>query len=324
MKKTTEKEPEALTPQEVADILRITKNTVYELVKRGELNGYRVGNKLRVDRSDVDLYKNSSKKLKPDTTAAGILQNGSSQLEASRYYTINNNFIICGQDSILELLTRYLEQYQTPYNRVMRTYAGSYNGLFSLYNDTVQLATAHLWDGNTNEYNVPYVKRMLPGISAVIIRLAKRMEGFYVPKGNPKQIFTWEDLSRSDVVIVNREKGSGARVLLDEHLRLLNIDTTSVQGYERECLTHLAVAGTVARGGADVAVGCENSLRQVPSLEFIPLQQECYDLVFKKENEHEPLFEAAIKFIKSKAFKEELDALGGYETSETGKTIAET
>lgn len=317
-------ETEALTPQEVADILRITKNTVYELVKRGELNGYRVGNKLRVDRSDVDIYKNSTKKMGAGEANPVSYQSEEAAAPLPYTGTSGRNFVICGQDSMLEMLARYLEQYQSYSQRVLRAYSGSYNGLFSLYNDQVQLATAHLWDGNTGGYNISYVKRMLPGISAVIVRLAKRAAGFYVAKGNPKQILDWKDLARPDVTVVNREKGSGSRILLDEHLRLLGIDTNTLKGYGRECLTHLAVAGTVARGGADVAVGCENAMKQVRGVEFVPLQQECYDLVFKKENEHKALFAEALDFIRSPLFKEDLDSLGGYDTAETGNLIAET
>jgi putative molybdopterin biosynthesis protein len=150
------------------------------------------------------------------------------------------------------------------------------------------------------------------------------MAGMYVREGNPKGIRGWEDLARKDVSIVNRERGSGTRVLLDEHLRKLGIDPQAIQGYHRECLTHLAAAGAVARGGADIAIGCENAMLQVRGLEFIPLQKERYELVIKRENLSKPLFETAIRIVRSAEFREEVSSFGGYDVTETGTIVAET
>lgn len=315
-----------LTPQEVADILKITKNTVYELIKRGELSGYRVGKKVRVDVKYVEEYKNRTKNRK---TGAHSTSDINSLLLAKtnplnyEEFPAEKGFVICGQDVLLDILSRYLEQHPKGV-RTLRSYVGSYNGLYALYQGDVQLATAHLWDGDTGRYNIPYVRRMLPGIPAVIIHLASRMQGFYVAKGNPKGIKDWEDLKRPDITMINREKGSGTRILLDEHLRLLGIPGKSIQGYSRECLSHLAVASTVARGGADFALGNEKTGLQVQGIDFIPLQKERYELVIKKEDMDKPPFEAIVEILRSQEFKMELAGIGGYELSETGKIIRET
>lgn len=314
-----------LTPQEVADILKISKNTVYELIKRGVLNGYRVGNKVRVDLKDVEAYKNSSRNFKTEEqlpvekafepTRQPMFEALPAQL---------GNFVICGQDIMLDVLSRMLTMYTNAGTQVLRSYAGSYNGLYALYNNEVQLATAHLWDSETDQYNVPYVRCMLPGTPAVIFRLARRMQGFYVAKGNPKGIVGWEDLRRPDLRIVNREKGSGTRVLLDEHMRMLGLMPSDMRGYTRESLTHLAVAGIVARGGADFAIGSEKAAAQVSNVDFIPLQQECYDLIIKKENLNSPLFECVLDIIRSDEFRQELLGIGGYDLTETGTLVAQT
>jgi putative molybdopterin biosynthesis protein len=305
-----------LTPQEVADILKIAKNTVYELIKRGELNAYKVGKKVRVDLQDLEDYKNKTKKparqsAEPKTVYSETI------ISKSR------GFIISGQDILLDVLVRHLND--QPYNlETLRSHEGSYNGLYALYQDRVQAATAHLWDSDTGEYNVPYVRRMLPGIPTVIIRLAGRTQGFYVPRGNPLGISTWEDLKRPDLTIVNREKGSGVRVLLDEHLKKLGIFGKMIKGYENECASHLAVASAVARGEADLGIGNEKASLQVNEIDFIPLQPEKYDLVFKKENLNEPPFKAVLEILRSRAFKQELEGIGGYDLTETGKMVAET
>ena len=318
-------EDTALTPQEVADILKIAKNTVYELIKRGDLNGYKVGKKIRVDFRDIEAYINRAKSK--NTCSANILENNIPlSLELPQLIpdelTSSNDFVICGQDALLDILACYLEL--PPFGiRTLRSYTGSYNGLMALYLGKIQVATAHLWDGDSDTYNIPFVRRLLPGIPTVIIHLACRMQGFYVAKGNPKNITGWEDLKRPDITMVNREKGCGTRVLLDEHLRLLNIDSSSIKGYDRECFTHLAVASTVARGGTDVAMGNEKTGLQIGNIDFVPLQRERYELVIKKKDMDKAPFKAIIKIIRSEAFRDELIGIGGYDLSETGDIIGE-
>ncbi|KNY27568.1 substrate-binding domain-containing protein [Pseudobacteroides cellulosolvens] len=312
----------SLTPQEVADILKIAKNTVYELIKRGELNAYRIGRKVRVDLNDVEEYKSKSKSQKSNLTN-DITQSANSHLLNNDIKPFRDGFIICGQDILLDILSRYLECHPKGV-QALRAYIGSYNGLYSLYHGNVQMATTHLWDSETGQYNIPFVKHLLPGIPTVIIHLACRMQGFYVAKSNPKNINTWEDLKRPDITIVNREKGSGARVLLDEHLKLLKYFGSSIKGYSRECLSHLAVASTVARGGADLGIGNEKVALQVQGVDFIPLQKERYDLVIKKEDFEKPPFQAVLEIIRSEEFKMELLGIGGYDLYDIGKIIAET
>lgn len=316
----------ALTPQEIADILKIAKNTVYELIKRGELNAYRVGNKVRVDMSDVEEYKNRTKNQKISksenyfSTTASISKHPPLPYEEM---SLGNGFIICGQDVILDILSRYLELHPKGV-RALRSYIGSYNGLYALYQGKVQLATAHLWDSDTDQYNIPYVRRMLPGIPVLIINLAVRMQGFYVAKGNPKSITGWEDLKRTDISIVNREKGSGTRILLDEQLRKRGFQARQIKGYDKECPSHLAVASAVARGSADIALGNEKTGLQVKGIDFLPLQKESYDLIMKKEDLDKPAFEAIIEIIRSRDFKMELEGIGGYDLKQTGNILAET
>lgn len=313
----------ALTPQEVAEILKIAKNTVYELVKRGELNAYKVGKKLRVDSGDVEAYKNRTKSIRSagsqGAPADAPRANPLLYEELPRY----GGFVICGQDILLDILSRHLQMHPDGV-QALRSYVGSYNGLYALYHGNVQMATAHLWDGDTGQYNVPYVRRMLPGVPAVVIHLACRLQGFYVQKGNPRGIKGWEDLKRKDVAIINREKGSGTRVLLDEHLRLLGIPAGSIRGYERESTSHLAIASTVARGGADIGIGNEKSGMQVKGIDFIPLQTERYELVIKKEDLTKPPYRAALEILRSQEFILELEGIGGYDLAETGQIVAET
>lgn len=315
-----------LTPQEVADILKIAKNTVYELIKRGELNGYRVGNKVRVDAQDVEAYKNRTKTINKNRSAnAAADDTPRGNINSTLYEEVPrfNEFVICGQDVMLDILSRYLQLHPKGV-QALRSYVGSYNGLYSLYNGNVQIATAHLWDGDSGVYNLPFVRRMLPGIPAVIIHLACRVQGFYVAKGNPRGITGWEDLRRSDITMINREKGSGTRILLDEHLRKLGLPSENLKGYKQEKTSHLAIASMIARGAADVGIGNEKTSLQVKEIDFIPLQKERYEMVIKKEDLNKQPFEAVLEILRSPEFRFELEGIGGYDLAEIGQLVAET
>jgi putative molybdopterin biosynthesis protein len=310
-----------LTTQEVADMLKIAKNTVYELIKRGELNSYKVGKKVRIDLKDVIEYKNRTKTI----PAAGATNDNKSIPIRTKIHAeadLQNYFVICGQDILLDILARYL-QYHSNGIQTLRSYVGSYNGLYALYHDEVKATSVHLWDSDTNEYNIPFVKRMLPGVPAVVLHLATRLQGFYVAKGNPKGIKGWEDLKRKDISVINREKGSGTRILLDEHLKRLGINTKGIAGYYRESTSHLAIASTVARGGADIGLGNEKTALQVNDVDFIPLQTEQLDLVIKKENMDSPEVQALIKILNMNEFQLELQGIGGYNIENMGKIIAQ-
>ncbi|MHC1682785.1 MAG: substrate-binding domain-containing protein [Clostridiaceae bacterium] len=313
-----------LSTQEVAEILNISKNTVYELIRRGELPSYRIGRKVRIDEIDIEEYKNKSR-----TIGKQPVQNNFEQRNNTNVTNINpskipsitnykNDFIICGQDILLDVLTRHLERHPKGL-QALRCYIGSYNGLVELYRGNVTIATSHLWDGDSGEYNLSYVRRILPGVPCVIVHLVCRMQGFYVAKGNPKNITKWEDLTRNDILMVNREKGCGVRVLIDEKLRNLKISHKDINGYENEQLSHLAVASTVARGDADVGVGNEKAALQVQDVDFVSLQKERYDLIIKQEDMDLPPVQALLEILKSKEFQLELQGIGGYDLSETGK-----
>lgn len=298
---------DALTVDDVAEILQVSRNTVYALKNKGAINSYTVGRKLRFTYADVQAYIASTKRTKPASPKTSFLPSQ------------ERPFVICGQDIILDVLSNYLSQAGV---RCLRSYVGSYDALTALYKDQVQVASAHLWDGASGQYNIPYVQRLLPGTPTVVVHLACRMQGFYVAKGNPKGIGCWSDLARPDVSIVNREKGSGSRVLLDENLRLLGIATRDVQGYQNEVQSHIAVASTVARGRADVAIGSEKVAKQVDGIDFIPMQKERYDLVVKQEIFDSRAVRALMGILESGILRDEFAGLGGYDTSDMGRIVA--
>jgi putative molybdopterin biosynthesis protein len=321
-----------LTAEDVAEQLRIKKYTVYEIIKRGELPSSKVGKQLRVSQADLDVYLETRKTgaLPPkdgaDDPAAwpgeargtAIAPPGTRAEREGNAFQENGHFptIICGQDACLELLVAKLSGAG---ELVLRSYMGCYNALIALYNGRLNMAASHLWDRETNSYNYPFIRRLLPGLSVGVLRLAGRTQGFYVKKGNPLKISAWQDLAREDILIVNREKGCGTRILFDEQLQTLGIDAAKIRGYTRETTSHRACAGIVAKGGADIGIGCERGMEDVPGLEFVPLQREWYDLVFPLAERHT----AAVKIIRSYVggaeFRQDLEMMGGYDCSQTGR-----
>ena len=327
-----------LTAKEAAEILKVKKNTVYDMIKRGDLKASKLGKQLRIRQEDLDFYIQYGSQAKVvDSMQTGHNSNidkaefeknilnipsGPADMTGRNKITqkgMANQIIICGQDMILDLLANRLNQCVE--ENVFRSYKGSYNGLYAMYQGEVNVATAHLWHGKTNSYNIPYISSMLPGTDLVVLHLLKRKQGFYVQKGNPKNIQSFEDLKRSDITIVNREPGSGVRVLIDEKLRQAGIPTQEVNGYQKVVNSHLEAAATVNRGEADVAVGSEKHSLSVPGIDFIFIQEESYDMVIRKEDFTKKPYQKMIEIIRSPEYQKEVAGLGSYNVENMGKII---
>src|SRR6185436_12361710 len=180
--------------------------------------------------------------------------------------------------------------------------------LFALARGSADLAGCHLLDPETGEYNVSFVHHLLPGEMVLLVTLAHRQQGLMVAAGNPKRIASVGDLARPDVQSVNRPRGSGTRVLLDDALRRACIAPTAVRGYEREQATHLAVAGAVAAGVADAGLGILAAARTY-GLDFVPLARERYDLAMRPATAARPAMQKLIRTLKSDDFRVVVAAL---------------
>ena len=195
--------------------------------------------------------------------------------------------------------------------------SGSLEGLFALAHGTADLAGCHLRDPDSGDDNLPFVRRVLPGERLLLVTLAHREQGLLVARGNPKRIRSITDLARPDVTFVNRQRGSGTRVLLDELLTEAGIGFSAVRGHEREEGTHLAVAGVVASGAADVGLGIRAAARAF-GLDFVPLTRERYELVMRPETAARPTVRAILGVLADLDFHAAVRSLGGYDTTNTG------
>jgi putative molybdopterin biosynthesis protein len=199
---------------------------------------------------------------------------------------------------------------------------GSLGGLLALSRGEAHLAGSHLLDEATGEYNIAYIRRLLPGVPVVVLGFVQREQGLIVARGNPKQIARLADLARGDVTFINRQRGAGTRVLLDYRLRQAGMDPRAIQGYDRQEFTHLAVAAAVASGAADCGMGILAAARAL-GLDFVPLDLERYDLVIPARFYGDDLLAPLLEIIRSPEFAAQVGALGGYRMPEIGRVLAE-
>lgn len=308
------------TTEEIAKLLKISKLTVYDLIKKGELPSFRVGKQMRVDANDLEAYKQRSKDKMTMHRTSSHEPSSVSPPALSGIRPI----VITGQDVSLDILAKHIEKHIAGV-RPLRSYVGSLDSLISMYRGESDIVSTHLLDGDSGEYNIPYIRKIFVGHSYIVVNLLSRSAGLYVQQGNPFRLNGWKDLKKQGLRMVNREKGSGARVLLEEQLRLHGIQAQQLIGYDLEESNHLAVAGKVASGEADVGIGIEKAASIVGnSISFIPLIQERYDLVLIKKSDNQMWLDSIMGILQSEAFQNELRAISGYDLSLTGQVLFET
>jgi len=236
--------------------------------------------------------------------------------------TIMNNIIITGShDLILDILKNELREDFSEYSLVSFN-VGSIGGLIALKQNQTHLATAHLLDPESGEYNFPYLRKMFPQKELIVVNLAYREQGIMIKKGNPKKIKELNDLTREDIKFINRQKGSGTRILLDYLLKKEAINPMNINGYSREEFTHLTIASAVADGIVDVGLGILSAAKAF-CLDFIPVAKERYDIIIPKEWYPSLKIQKLLSTIRSEKFKKKVLSLGGYDLSQSGKVIEE-
>ncbi len=234
---------------------------------------------------------------------------------------LDHTIVVTGShDLTMDLLADALQREQKGV-RLISTNVGSLSGLMALQRDEAHLAGSHLLDEETGEYNIPYIRRLIPQREIVVLGFVYREQGLIVPPGNPKNIQGLDDLIREDVTFINRQRGAGTRVLLDYELKKRGINPRRIKGYERMEYTHLAVAAAVKSGAADCGLGIL-AAAQALGLDFVPLFKERYDLIIPKTYFDSPLLAPLLEVIHSDRFRDAVEALGGYDTSPMGKIIA--
>ena len=246
-------------------------------------------------------------------------------VEMLREKTEINNTVVCigSHDNALDLLANVLKKNYPKYS-LSSAHVGSMGGLIALKKGEAHIAGTHLLDEETGEYNVSFIRRLLGDRKIILMNLVYRQQGLMTPKGNPKNILSFEDLRRPDVVFINRQSGAGTRLLTDKYLKELGIAPGAVKGYDREEFTHMGVASAVLTGMADTGMGILSSAKAL-DLDFIPLANERYDLAVPAEYMELATVSALIRIIRDdKEFRTSVEALGGYDISDMGKIVYES
>lgn len=232
--------------------------------------------------------------------------------------SIEQEISVAGCDPAIFLAGEYLRRRRAATSVVGWT-MGSAAAVEALKRGEVHVAGLHMVDAKSGESNLPYLRKHLSGEAYTVVTFATWQEGLVVAPGNPKGIRKVDDLTRKDVTLINREAGAGARVLLDAKLSAAGIKPAQIMGYDRTAHSHFDVARHIAEGQADAGISVWSAAKLI-GLDFVPLQEERYDLVIPTPflTSH-PALSDLLDTIVSRSFRTEIEALGGYDMRETGK-----
>lgn len=258
------------------------------------------------------------------TLSEGLDENEETEVELLKpVEEIMHTVVMVGShDLTLDLLANLLGRFYPPIFFSFH-HVGSLGGILALKNGICHMAGVHLLDPGTGEYNFPYLRQYLKGINVRVVHLVYREQGLIVQKGNPKDIQGLKDLTRQEITFINRQKGSGTRILLDHTLKSLSIAPAQIHGYEKEEFTHMAVASTVASGISDAGLGILPAAKAL-GLDFIPISKERYDIAIPPLSFEDEKIQKVIGTIRSDEFKEMVSQMGGYDVSRTGEELKES
>lgn len=297
---------EMMSTREVAAYLGVHEKQVYVLVKRGAIPATRVTGKYLFPRRLIDEWIERHARLDPPDDARAR------RLETSLMAAGSNDLAL---ETLQGLLLReerdcYLFSAST----------GSRGGLAALAAGRADLALSHLLDAESGEYNVPFVRRELMGIPAVVVTLFHRELGLVIAPDNPKRVTGFADLARPGVRFVNRQAGSGTRLLVDARLAEAGVATGRVAGYRHEVRTHLEVGLEVLHGAADVGVAAASAARLL-RLDFVPVVRERFDIVLPRAIYFARPVQRLLEVVAGKRFREQVRRIGGYGTEESGRVV---
>jgi molybdate-binding protein/DNA-binding XRE family transcriptional regulator len=230
---------------------------------------------------------------------------------------LQGRLIVAGCDPAMGLLARLIEKSSGA--RIVPVAASSKLALQWLKDGKVHVAGTHLEDARTGDFNTPFIRRDFSG-DFTIITFAQWEEGLVAAPGNPKQVRRIDDLTRKDVSFINRESGSGSRLLLDRLLRRAGIAPKNVRGYRRIACGHLAVAYAVATGEADCCLATRSAALGF-GLYFTPLHSERYDFVLRRQTQEMPAARALFEALQRATLRRKLESLAGYDTTQTGNRV---
>lgn len=298
---------EMMNTKEVAQYLGIHEKQVYALIKSKRIPATRVTGKWVFPKKLIDEWIESNAK-----TGLEQARQKSRRIEGALLASGSN-------DPILDMLQTYMKK-SYPEFYIFSSNTGSTDGLKALNMGYTDIAWSHLLDPKSGEYNIPFLSTYLPNVKPVVVNLFLRDLGFVVAPKNPLGIRGFEDLPRKEIRFINRQRGSGTRVLLDHHLKRLRISPSKIHGYEKEAYTHFEVGLSILSKEADVGI-VTVAVSKLLGLPFIPITQERFDMLLDQSTFFEKGVQAFIEILSSKEFRERVGRLGSYDFKNSGKIL---
>jgi putative molybdopterin biosynthesis protein len=301
---------EMMNTKELAKFLGIHEKQVYALTAAQRLPGTRITGKWVFPKKLIEQW---------------IETNAKTGLEQAKQKTKRMEYALLAagsNDLVLDLLQTQMKRVY-PEFFMFSASVGSTEGLKALNTGHTDIAWSHLFDPKSGEYNIPFLPLHTPNIKPVVVNLFHREIGFIVQPKNPLGIKGFQDLTRKDVKFVNRQKGSGTRVLLDYHLKELSITASQIKGFDNEAYTHLEVGQSVHSKEANLGIATV-AVANLFGLAFIPIREEQFDMILDQSTFFEPSVQAFIEVLRSKDFHKRVEKLGNYNFKDSGKILYST
>ena len=226
---------------------------------------------------------------------------------------IDNNLVSIGShDIVMDLIGDSI--------KLCSTHVGSFGGILAIKQRNTDIAPIHMLDEESGEYNISFIKKYFPSEDMMLVKGVERIQGLIVQKGNPLNLKEIKDILEKNIKFVNRQRGSGTRILLDYWLKDKNLDYINLKGYDYEVATHLDVAMAIKNGTAEAGLGIMEAAK-IADLDFIPLAKEEYDFLINPEIKNSEKIKEFIKFLKSDFLKKKIESLDGYSLNKPGEVI---
>ena len=298
---------ELMNTKEIAKYLDIHEKQVYLLIKAGKIPCSRVTGKWIFPKKLIDEWI--------QTSAQDSLQQARKKINQ-----IDGALLAAGSnDPVLDILLAAIKKEHPAFN-IFSANTGSIGGLEALNTGLTDIAFSHLFDPHTGEYNMPYLKQYCPDHNPVVVNMFYRQIGFLIAKSKANIFKGWESLIHKKMRFVNRQSGSGIRIMLDHELEKMGISPDDISGYKNEVYTHFEVGLSLVSGEADVGIASA-AVAKIMDLKFQSLVSERFDMILDRNTFFQPSIQAFIETLQSEYFKNRVEKIGNYNFKDAGRIL---